>query len=195
MGECLHELSRWTNSGLWLSIMSALRKRDIKGKCEEILIDATIVRAHHHAAGAKGGNPNKPSAALEEVFQQKNILRCLKRLSASLPYNTWSVCRYSRDQTLAWSRAPAVVIADTAYDSNKTRNILSGWGSQIVIPSHPQRKLPFPLDKEMYKKRCAVEIFINKVKQYRRLATRYDKTQKSYAAMVAIACIRIALRF
>lgn len=92
-------------------------------------------------------------------------------------------------------RAPKVVIADTAYDSNKTRSTLSGWGSQIVIPSHPQRKIPFPLDKEMYKKRCSVEIFINKVKQYRRLATRYDKTQKSYAAMVAIACIRIALRF
>ena len=69
---------RWTNSGLWLSIMSALRKRDIKGKCEEVLIDATIVRAHHHAAGAKGGNPNKPSGALEEVFQQKNISRCQK---------------------------------------------------------------------------------------------------------------------
>lgn len=92
-------------------------------------------------------------------------------------------------------RTPAIVIADTAYDSNRVRAVISGWGSQIVIPNHPQRNKPFPLDKEMYKKRCAVEIFINKMKQYRRLATRYDKTQKFYAAMVAIGCIRIALRF
>ena len=92
-------------------------------------------------------------------------------------------------------RTPAVVIADTAYDSNRTRAVISGWGSQIVIPNHPRRKKLFPLDKELYKKRCAVEIFINKMKQYRRLATRYDKNQKYYAAMLAIGCIKIALRF
>ena len=46
---------RWTNSGLWQKIMTTLRKKDIKGKCDVVLIDATIVRAHQHAAGAKGG--------------------------------------------------------------------------------------------------------------------------------------------
>jgi transposase len=46
---------RWSDCGLWKKVMTALRQKDIKGKCEEVLVDATIVRAHQHAAGAKGG--------------------------------------------------------------------------------------------------------------------------------------------
>lgn len=57
-------------------------------------------------------------------------------------------------------RAPDFVIADTAYDSDRTRAVISGWGCEIVIANRPQRNAPFPLDKEMYKKRSAVEIFI-----------------------------------
>ena len=62
---------RWTNSGLWQKILTALRKKDIKGKCEAILVDATIIRAHQHAAGAKGGKEIRPSDALEGDFQPK----------------------------------------------------------------------------------------------------------------------------
>jgi transposase len=67
---------RWTNSGLWTKIMSALRKKSIPGKCEAVLIDATIVRAHQHAAGAKGGKKIRPLGVLDEAFQQKCTLQC-----------------------------------------------------------------------------------------------------------------------
>jgi transposase len=92
-------------------------------------------------------------------------------------------------------RSPDVVIADTAYDSNRIRTILSAWGTEIVIPNLPGRTKKFDLNKEKYKKRCAVEIFFNRIKQYRRVATRYDKNQLYYAAMVAIGCIKVALTF
>jgi transposase len=62
---------RWTNSGLWQKIMTALRQKYIKGKCDVVLIDATIVRAHQHAAGAKGGKKTTRSAALAADFQPK----------------------------------------------------------------------------------------------------------------------------
>lgn len=77
---------RWTNSGLWKKIMSALRRETISGKCETVLIDATIVRAHQHAAGAKGGKKIKLSDAQEVVFQQKYTSRYQKTdtLSASV---------------------------------------------------------------------------------------------------------------
>lgn len=77
---------RWTNSGLWKKIMSALRRKTISGKCEAVLIDATIVRAHQHAAGANGGKKIKLSDAQEVVFQRKYTSRYQKRdtLSASV---------------------------------------------------------------------------------------------------------------
>lgn len=76
---------RWTNSGLWKKIMSALRRETISDKCEAVLIDATIVRAHQHAAGAKGGRKIKPSDVQEVAFQQKYTSRYQKTdiLSAS----------------------------------------------------------------------------------------------------------------
>ena len=64
---------RWTNSGLWKKLMSALRQKDITRKCETVLIDATIVRAHQHAAGAKGGRKIRLSAVPGEVFQRRFI--------------------------------------------------------------------------------------------------------------------------
>lgn len=92
-------------------------------------------------------------------------------------------------------RKPKIVIADTAYNSNKSRQLLDGWETQIVIPGRPNRKIKPDYDKLLYKKRYAVECFISKVKHFRRLATRYDKTKTAYAAMVALACIRIYFRF
>ncbi len=92
-------------------------------------------------------------------------------------------------------RSPDVVIADTAYDSNRTRAILSAWGTEIVIPNLPGRIKKFELNKEKYKKRCGVEIFFNRIKHHRRVATRYDKNQLYYTAMVAISCIKVALTF
>jgi transposase len=64
---------RWTNFGLWHKILSSLRKKDIKGKCETVLIDATIMRAHQHAAGAKGGKKIRRLVAPGEAFQRKHI--------------------------------------------------------------------------------------------------------------------------
>ena len=72
------QFRRWTQAGLWAKIMSFLRKLD-KPNGKTILIDSTIIRAHQHAAGAKGGKKIRPSAAREEVSPQKFTLRSQKR--------------------------------------------------------------------------------------------------------------------
>lgn len=69
---------RWTKANVWARIMSNLRKTDIKGKCEVILVDATIVRAHQHAAGAKGGKKNMRLAVPAVASQPKFTSQCHK---------------------------------------------------------------------------------------------------------------------
>jgi transposase len=64
-----------------------------------------------------------------------------------------------------------------------------------VIPSHPVRKQPLPLDRELYRLRNRVERLNNKLKQFRAIATRYDKTAASYLALVQLAASRLWLSF
>ena len=67
-------------------------------------------------------------------------------------------------------------------------------GAQAVIPPRTNRKEQRPYDKELYKKRSGVECFFNQIKQFRRVATRYEKTAVSYLGMVLLACILVWLR-
>ena len=76
--------------------------------------------------------------------------------------------------------APGKVLADTAYDSDATRAYCAERGIEVVIPSHPNRTEPLPLDEETYRDRNKIERFFGRLKQYRRLATRYEKTVVSF---------------
>ena len=86
------------------------------------------------------------------------------------------------------------VIGDTAYDADHLRHDIAGMGAGAVIPSHPSRAIKFPLDKALYKERHLVECCFNKLKQFRRIATRYEKTARNYLAMVTVAATVLWLR-
>ena len=77
---------------------------------------------------------------------------------------------------------PSKVLADTAYDSNETRACCAEKGIEAVIPTHPGRTQALPMDEETYRDRNKVERFFGRMKQYRRLATRYEKTVVSFLA-------------
>ena len=85
------------------------------------------------------------------------------------------------------------VIADKAYDSDRIRKSLAAKGIIAVIPSKRNRKRPYPLDKERYRTRHLVENYFARIKQYRRIATRYDKTDTSFAGMIDLAATVIAV--
>jgi transposase len=86
------------------------------------------------------------------------------------------------------------VIADAAFDADAFRARLAANGSAAVIPSNRSRAVPIPHDRELYKERHLVECFINKVKHFRRIATRYEKTAAAFMAMITIAATMIWLR-
>jgi transposase len=90
--------------------------------------------------------------------------------------------------------AAEYVLADTAYDADHFRDQVSAKKATAVIPSSPSRAKKFPLDKHIYKDRHLVECAINKLKQFRRIATRYEKTAASFLGMVTVAAIVLWLR-
>jgi putative transposase len=84
---------------------------------------------------------------------------------------------------------PAVCIADTAYDSDAFRNLLKALGTRPVIPNNPTRKRTHPFDARTYRRRNVIERTFSRLKDFRRIATRYDKLASSFLAAVAIASI------
>jgi transposase len=86
------------------------------------------------------------------------------------------------------------LLADKAFDNSALRTELNGRGALAVIPSTSSRKTPIPHDEHMYQWRHLVENCFQRLKEFRRLATRYDKTDASFAATIHLAAAAIALR-
>jgi transposase len=76
------------------------------------------------------------------------------------------------------------LIADKAFDANWIMGELNERGAKIVISQHPRRATPMPIDAEMYKWRHLIENFFCKLKEFKRIALRSDKTDQSFAAMI-----------
>jgi transposase len=91
-------------------------------------------------------------------------------------------------------RDAKAVLGDRAYDGKSCWEQIAAIGAEAVVPPHPCRKDPATFDRHLYKARQTIENLFAKLKQYRSLATRYDKTMRIYSAMVAIACVLTWLR-
>lgn len=78
-------------------------------------------------------------------------------------------------------------LGDAAYDSNAIRQFLLERGTEPVIPNNPTRKRLHPFDAEAYKQRNLIERMFCRLKDWRRIATRYDKLATNFAATVALA--------
>lgn len=88
----------------------------------------------------------------------------------------------------------AIVIADKGYDADRIRALIRAQGAIPNIPNTSNRKKRFRWSKALYRHRNQVERFFNKLKQFRRIATRYDKLGAAFFAFVQLAAVRISLR-
>lgn len=86
------------------------------------------------------------------------------------------------------------VLGDTAFDADHFRADIKSMNAQAVIPSHPSRAMKFPLSADIYKERHLVECCFNKLKHFRRIATRYEKTARNFLAIITVAAIALWLR-
>jgi transposase len=89
---------------------------------------------------------------------------------------------------------PSVLLADRGYDSDKVRETMEARNVVPVIPMRKSRKLRVAVDRTLYRLRNRVERCFNKLKNARRVATRYDKTAESFLGFIDITSIRLWLR-
>lgn len=90
--------------------------------------------------------------------------------------------------------APKALLADKGYDRDRFRESLLIRGILPIIPPRSNRKVPEHPDYRRYKDRNRIERMFNKLKQSRRIATRYDKTALSFASFLNLASIRLWLK-
>ncbi len=85
------------------------------------------------------------------------------------------------------------VLADRGYDASELIDWLEETHTEVVIPSKKNRIIDRQIDENLYKDRNKVERYFNKLKQYRRVATRYEKTPVSFVGFVYLASALILL--
>jgi transposase len=86
-------------------------------------------------------------------------------------------------------------LADRGYDADAIRQEIAAAGVEAVIPAKANRSTPAPHDRAKYRRRNLVERLFNKLKNWRRVATRYDKTRESYLGFVALASVKLWIPF
>ena len=89
---------------------------------------------------------------------------------------------------------PGAVLGDKGYDSDAFAKAVEARGAAVVIPPRSNRKTPREYDVVVYKERNKVERCINRLKQFRRVATRYEKTSRNFLGMVLFAAITLWLK-
>ncbi len=95
---------------------------------------------------------------------------------------------------LLGQRQAEAVLADKGYDSNSILAHVESMKAEAVIPSRRCRKKQRPHNEKLYKQRNRIERCFSRLKQFRRLATRYEKSKACFQALVALACSWLLLR-
>jgi transposase len=93
---------------------------------------------------------------------------------------------YTQAEALIEGFEAGYVLADKGYDSDQFVSAIEKNHAIPVIPSKKNRKVPRDLDKVLYKERNAVERFFQKLKNFRRIATRYERLARNYLAMLSL---------
>lgn len=97
-------------------------------------------------------------------------------------------------EALLAGHEPEVVIADKGYDKRALVEEIESRGAQAVIPTQKNRKEQRDVDPHLYRERNLCERFWQKVKQYRRVATRYEKKAANFLAFVKVAAMMVMLK-
>lgn len=91
---------------------------------------------------------------------------------------------------LDWQQEPLAIVADKAYGSARIRQQIADEGALAVIPSKSNARRPIPHDPNLYAQRNIVERFFCRMKDMRRLATRFEKTASNFLSMLHIFAIK-----
>ncbi|MBP6112257.1 MAG: IS5 family transposase [Sphingobium sp.] len=186
---------RWIEMGVLDAMLLVLaREADL----EWLMIDSTIVRAHQHAAGARKekGGPDAQGLGRSRGGLSTKIHAATEALG--LPVRLIGSPGQRNDIALAHDLIDGfeaqAILADKGYDADHLCDKIEKAGTDVVIPPKRNRKTQRSYDRDLYKERNRVERFFAKLKQFRRVATRYDKLLVNFMGFVKLAAIAIWLR-
>ena len=177
---------RWARRGLWQRLLQALA---VAEPGDVHLIDSTTAKAHRSAAGAKGG-AQAQAIGRSRGGRTTKIHAVVDGQGRPLAFTLSAGHRHDGPIAPGLGQAlPAAKLctADAAYDSDAFRQLLIARGTLPVIPNNPTRKRRHPFDPLAYRLRNLIERAFCRLKDWRRIATRYDKLAVNYAAAVSIA--------
>jgi transposase len=186
----------WSDSGLWSYMLTELAQEG--ADLEYLMVDSSSVRVHQDAARthrgqevdamgkSRGGLTTKVHALCDALgYPLAFILTCGQRGDATQGIGL----------LLKAMQPGCSCLLDGGYDSDAIREYVLQEGGTAVIPPKNTRTTTIPFDKHTYKERHKVENLFQKLKRFRRIATRYEKKVTRFAAMIAIAAILIWIRF
>ena len=173
--------SRWGKKGVWKRLLEQISS--IAQSFEFISMAQVQKKGGPQATGrSRGGLTTKIHLAVDALG---NPLR--------------SILTAGQDSDIIQAPAliegldPDMVIADKAYDANDFIQMIQGMGAMVVIPVRSNRNQQREYDHHWYKDRNLVERFFNKIKQFRRIATRYEKLDRNFMSMLNLVCTIIWL--
>jgi transposase len=191
---------RWEAAGYWQALFTGLPE-DLEALAI-LFFDSTVIRAHPHAAGAPGKTGGQ---AAQDLGRSRGGFGTKIHLAAAderttvaavlTPGQTGDAPTFPavRDAVPAACQ-PKSAAADKAYDSDAIRADLAKEGIEAVIPSLGCRKEPIPYDRKKYRERNRVERLVNRLKQFRRIATRYEKLSATFLALIHLTAALIMIK-
>ncbi len=185
--------NRWSKKGIWESLFKhCAQDPDL----QELMVDSTVVRAHACAAGYRAGSQSKEGLGRSRGgFSSKihfttdalgNPLKIVITEGQASDISCASVMVNGYDAT--------VILADKAYDANDF--LIEGLlqGHIMEIPSKKNRIYQREQDKHRYKERHLAECFVGKIKHFRRVFSRFDKSLRNFLAFLHFAAAHVWLR-
>ena len=178
---------RWARRGIWEHLFRELARNGRSTDTQ--MIDSTHVKAHRSAAGGKGGRRNRLLAARAEGATRRfTHLQMLKGALIAILLTTGAAHdRPVAERLIRRVKPSQRMLGDKAYDSAELREDLHERGTKPVIPNRCNREQPFSFSKRIYKLRWRIETAFNRLKDFRRIATRYDRLARNYLASVCLA--------
>ena len=182
-----NRFNRWSRRGFWLKLLDALV--DAGAVTRSTAIDSTYVKAQRSAFGGKGGRRRQAIGrsrggwttkvhALTDVIGRPYALMLTPGNVADVKAAPELLARLGRTRYL---------LGDKGYDADALRRSLRQAGAVPVIPGRRSRKRAIRYDKQRYRDRHLIENAFCRLKDFRRVATRYDKLAANFLSGVALA--------
>ena len=154
------------------------------------MLESSHVKAHCSAAGGKGG---VGASGWSLARRQNNEIHCLADTCGrivAVALSPGSIVDISMAQPMLEAMAPnRRLIADKAYDAYQLRYWFVERGIEAVIPGRARRKVAYPLNRAAYRHRNIIKRVFGKLRNWKRIATRYDRLAVNYLAAIALVAL------